>query len=260
MSWAMYEPMDSVHTKEVLQMPGIHEKPSMQHKSDYVTQTPVQQQMPQQMPHQLPSQKVATNNSKNVNIPEGTPAKTTWQDISDYHDLNDWGFLVVAAIVIEVVVIAITRFFPVFSGKYLNLWYSRFKLSAVLLDILSVLIGFGIARYIYTEYIYPKNDWNPWYFTGTALVVQILHDILFYIGVIRQVPESHNGLIDVFKKYAEAAGAKVILGDSAIMVGTSITSMLLKAAPFHAVIFLGLAGLYTLPYFMEAKNEFSVLS
>ena len=94
MSWAMYEPMDSVHTKEVLQMPGIHEKPSMQHKSDYVTQTPVQLQP---MPHQMPSQKVTANNTKNVNIPEGTPAKTTWLDISDYHDLNDWGFLVVAA-------------------------------------------------------------------------------------------------------------------------------------------------------------------
>jgi hypothetical protein len=44
------------------------------------------------------------------------------------------------------------------------------------------------------------------------------------------------------------------------MVGTSILSMLLKSAPFHAVIFLGLAGVYTLPYLMEVKNEFSVLS
>jgi hypothetical protein len=250
----MYESIDSVHTQAPGQMPGMYEQPKMQHKSDYVATTP------QQMPHQLPAApKQYPEQTKNVPVPS-TQTKTTWEDISDYHDLNDWGFLVTAAIVIEVVVIAITRFFPAFSGKYLNLWYSRFKLSAILQDVLSVLIGFGIARYIYTEYVYPKNDWNPWYFTGIALVVQIVHDILFYIGVIRQVPEGQNGMLDVFKKYGEAGGAKLIAGDSAIMAGTSLVSMLLKSFPAHGVIFLALAATYAIPYFMEVKNEFSVLS
>lgn len=253
MSWSMYEPISSNHAQGA-QMPGMHEQPAMQHKSDYIAQTP------QQMPHQLPAQKVQPNQNKNVALPQTPEKKTAWEDISDYHDVADWGFLLVGAIVIEVLGVAITRFFPAFSGKYLNLWYSRFKLTAILMDITSILIGFGIARYIYTEYVYPKNDWNPWYFTGLAIVVQVVHDVLFYIGVVRQVPEGQNGVVDLFKKYADAGGWRVVAGDSAIMVGTSISSMLLKAFPLHGVVFLGLAGAYMLPYFMEAKNEFSVLS
>jgi len=253
MSWSMYEPISSNHTQGS-QMPGMHEQPAMQHKSDYIAQTP------QQIPHQLPAQKVQPNQNKNVPLPQTAPQKTAWEDISDYHEVGDWGFLLVAAIVVEILVVAITRFFPAFSGKYLNLWYSRFKLTAILMDVTSVMIGFGIARYIYTEYVYPKNDWNPWYFTALAIVVQVIHDVLFYIGVIRQVPEGQNGVVDLFKKYADVGGWRVVAGDSAIMVGTSVSSMLLKSFPLHGVVFLGLAAAYALPYFMEAKNEFSVLS
>jgi len=253
MSWSMYEPISSTHAQGS-QMPGMHEQPAMQHKSDYVAQTP------QQMPHQLPAQKAQPNQNKNVALPQTPPQKTAWQDISDYHDVGDWGFLLVAALIIEIMAIALARFSPGFTGKYLNLWYSRFKLTAVLMDITSILIGFGIARYIYTEYVYPKNDWNQWYFTGLAIVVQVAHDFLFYLGVIRQVPEGQNGIVDLFKKYADNGSWRVVAADSVMMAGTSVGAMLLKAFPLHGVIFLGLAGAYALPYFMEVRNEFSVLS
>jgi hypothetical protein len=258
----MYEPVDSLHPQGP-QNPIQLQQPQMQTKNDYVALASpgprMQAQTPIQMPHQMPAPKNNSEASKAVPVPATAPAKTAWLDISDYYDLTDWGFLLTAAIVVEAVVISITRFFPAFSGKYLNLWYSRFRLSAILQDILSVLLGFGIARYVYTEYVYPNYDWSPVYFTGLAVLVQIVHDVLFYIGVVRQVPEGQNGMVDVFKKYAEATSYKAVIGDSAIMVGTSVTSMLLKAFPVHAV-FIGLAAAYTIPYFMEVKNEFSVLS
>ena len=247
----MYEPIESVHSQgqQNIQM----SMPQMQ-KNDYVAQTPVQ------MPHQMPAQaKQYSESSKNVPVTI-VPKKTEWQDISDYHEVTDWGYLLTAAIVIEAIVIALTRFFPAFFGKYLNLWYSRFRLTAILQDVLSVLIGFGMARYVYTEYVYPNHDWNPIYFTGLAVIVQVLHDFLFYFGVIRQVPEGQNGVIDVLKKYAENVSYNAVVGDSAMMIGTSVGSMVLKAFPVHGVIFLGLAAAYTIPYFMEVKNEFSVLS
>ena len=255
MSWSMYESVDSVTNtgNSALQIPGQMQMPQMQHKNEHVAQNM------QQMPSSMPAPK-KTGPANAVPVPQVTPQKTTWEDISDIYDISDWSYLLVAAVAVEAVVIAITRFFPTFSGKYLNLWYSRFKLSAILADVLSVLIGFGLAKYFYTEFIYPKNDWNPLYFTGTAVVIQMIHDFLFYFGIIKQVPEGKNGILDVMRSYGDAGGAKLVLGDSVIMVGTSFASMLLKASSPHIVLFIGLVAAYSLPYFLEVKNEFSGLS
>lgn len=253
----MYESVDSVSNlgNSMAQMPGQMEMPQMQHKNDNVAQ-PMQQ-----MPHSMPAPKKASD-AKNVDVPvpKAAPKKTAWEDISDMYNLTDWSYLLVSAVAVEVVVIAITRFFPSFSGKYLNLWYSRFKLSAILADVLSVLVGFGLAKYFYTEFIYPTNDWNPMYFTGTAVIIQVIHDILFYFGVIKQLPDGKNGIIDVMRPYGEAGGVKLVLGDSVIMTATSVGAMLLKATSPHIVLFLGLVAAYSLPYFLEVKNEFSGLS
>lgn len=251
----MYEPVDSIMNtgNSLSQIPGQMQAPQMQHKNEHIAQ-PMQQ-----MPANIAAPK-KTGPANDVPLPPTAPTKTAWEDISDIYEIGNWGYLLVAAVAVEAVVIAITRFFPSFSGKYLNLWYSRFKLSAILADVTSVLIGFGLAQYFYTEFIYPKNDWNPLYFTGTAIVIQMIHDILFYFGVIKQVPEGKNGILDVMRPYGEAGGAKLVLGDSVIMAGTSVVSMLLKASSPHLVIFIGLVSLYSLPYFMEVKNEFSGLS
>ena len=250
--YSLYESFESL----------IQEAPAMAPTQMYNPPKQEQQPMGGQVPHQTqaPQQQYAPE-TKNVPVPQAPPqASIPWKDISDFNEVSDWVYLAVAALLIEIIGIGITRFFPSFSGKYLNLWYSRFKLSAVLTDIASILIGFGIARYLYTEYVYPKHDWNPVYFTGLAVGVQIVHDILFYIGVIKQVPEGSNGLIDVFKPYAEDTGAKAIAGDSAMMIMTGVSSMLLKATSPHIVFAVGLVSLYVLPYLMEKKNEFSGLS
>jgi hypothetical protein len=251
----MYESVDSLTNtgNSLSQIPGQMQIPQMQHKNEHIAQ-PMQS-----LPSSMPAPK-KTGPANGVPVPQASPTKTQWEDISDIYELGDWSYLLVAAIAVEVIVIAITRFFPAFSGKYLNLWYSRFKLSAVLADVVSVLIGFGLAKYFYTEFIYPKNDWNPLYFTGTAIVIQIIHDVLFYFGVIKQVPEGKNGILDVMRQYGEAGGAKLVIGDSVIMAATSIGAMLLKATSPHLVFLLGLVSTYSLPYFMEAKNEFSGLS
>lgn len=195
-----------------------------------------------------------------IATPPPPPAATNakgWPDISDYFNNWDWLYIVVGVLVIEVFVIALTRFFPEMLGKNLNIWYNRFKWSGVIADVGIILIGFAIARYIYTEYIYPNKDWNSGLFTATAVGVQIVHDILFYFGVIGPVERGNNAMIDLFKDYAGDAGAKVIAGDSAMMVGSSLVSMLLKSAPGHAVVAVGLLAAYSIPYLLETRNMWS---
>ena len=217
------------------------------------------QQLQGTMPHQLAAKPPNPSQETNVKVPQqpsGT-GKTKWEDISDYQDHLDWIYIIIGVLLVEVAVIALGRFFPDVFGKNLNIWYNRFKLSAVIADVVIILIGFWIARYVYSEYIWPTHDWNPAYFTGTTVVVQLAHDLLFYLGVIRPIPQGSNAMMDVFKDYAEGGGAKILAADSMMMIGSSIGAMLLKAAPGYITVFAGLIGLYIVPYILETRNQYS---
>lgn len=244
MSYAFYEPLESlspqVHSSG--QFPGQLAGPNGQ--------------MPARGP-QMRKPVVEAEVSKAVEVPQAPTGHSKWADISEYEEINDWVYIIIGVLIIEVAVISLTRFFPDVFGKSLNIWYNRFGLLAVLADIVIILIGFAIARYVYTEWVYPAQDWNPAYFTGTAVGIQLVHDILFYLGVIRQVPQGQNSMMDVFKDYAESGGAKILAADSAMVIGSSIVSMLLKAAPPHVVVSVALITAYVLPYVMTARNNFS---
>jgi hypothetical protein len=242
MSWASY---DSAPTQPMQQQPLNMQqmKPMMQNKPEnpaYTQAQPQAQPQAQQPMHQT--------------------QKSKWADISEYEEYYDWGYIMVGIIVTEFILLLLVRYFPEFFGKQLNVWYNRFKLSAVVSDVFVLALAIGVSRYVYTEFIYPKYDWNPLYFTGTTLFVQILHDILFYIGVIQQVPKGSNAMIDVMKEYASSVTSRAILGDSALMISSVVIAMIAKGMETHAVIFMGLLAVYGIPYILETRNEYSSLS
>lgn len=243
----MYEPIDSMQPMAN----GMH--PAMMSQGMGMGQ----QQLPSTMPHQLAARPPNQSQETNVKVPQKAPEKTKWQDISDSDDHLDWIYIVIAVVLVEVSVIALGRFFPDVFGKNLNIWYNRFKLSAVIADVVIILIGFWIARYVYSEWIWPQHDWNPAYFTGTTVAVQLVHDLLFYFGVIRPIPQGSNAMMDVFKDYSESGGAKILAADSMMMIGSSVGAMLLKAAPGYITVFVGLIGIYIVPYILETRNQYS---
>jgi hypothetical protein len=211
-----------------------------------------------QNPHQaMASAKVYPKESANVQVPPAQEQKSTWKDISDTYEISDWVYIGLAVLIVDIVVLFLIRYFPDYFGKAINVWYNRFKLSAVIADVFIILIGFGISRYIYTEYLYEKYDWNPAYFTGLTVGIQIVHDVLFYFGVIKPTEPGSNAMMDVFKEYAETGGAKVIAADSAMMVGSSVLSMVLKGVSSPVLMFIGLVSFYTVPYILEKRNQFS---
>ena len=241
MSWASYEP---VVTQPTIVQPPVYQqqmKPAVQNKPE----NPAYSQGPpkaQQVEHQSP---------------QGT---SKWQDISEYEEVKDWIYIFIGIIVTEFILLVLVRYFPEFFGKQLNIWYNRFKLSAVLSGVLVLALAIGVSRYVYTEFIYPKHDWNPLYFTGTTIFVQVLHDLLFYIGVIQQVPKGTNAMIDVFKEYSSSSGTRAIIGDSVLMISSVGIAMIAKGMDLHAAIFLGILGLYGIPYILETRNDYSSLS
>lgn len=173
-------------------------------------------------------------------------------DISDFNNVSDWWFILLGILIIDVVVILLARHFPAFLGKNLNIWYDRFDLNAVLADVLIIAVGFAIARYVYTWFFAPTIGWNPLWFVGILVLIQLVHDILFYLGVILPIPRGLNEMMDVFKDYSEA-GAKILAGDAGMMIGSAIVAMWLKSAPPHVTASVGLLTAYTLPYSLYTK-------
>jgi hypothetical protein len=138
---------------------------------------------------------------------------------------------------------------PKTFGIPINEWYDQFGLAAVLSDVTIIAIGIAITRYVYTSFFMEEEGWSIWYFTGLAVIIQIIHDMAFNFGVIQKIPRGHNSMIDVFKAYAEG-GPKIILTD-AIMVASSIgIAASLKEIDYQYTGFFTLVTLYSLSYIL----------
>lgn len=179
-------------------------------------------------------------------------------DISDYKNNKDLIILAIAILAVDVTVLFLARYYPEFFAKDLNDWYDKFHLNAVISDVAIILIGFVIARYVYTEYIGPKYGWNPLFFLGLLVIIQAIHDIFFYVAVIKPIPEKHNAMIDVFKGYAKNGGALVIVGDALLMLGSAAAAFALKSQPDHIISSFAILVAYTLPYILYTKPRWRV--
>jgi hypothetical protein len=176
-------------------------------------------------------------------------------DISDYRDVSEIPLLFFAILTIDVTVLFLTRYFPGFFGKPLNDWYTKFGLAAVLSDVLVILIGFLIARYLYTWYFKEEYGWKPLVFGALLVVVQAVHDILFYVGVILPIPKGHNEMMDVFKAYAASGGAKIIGGDALLMLGSLVVALWFKTQPSHVIVSVSSLVSYALTYILYTKPQ-----
>ena len=179
-------------------------------------------------------------------------------NISNYTVESDLFYIFFAILTVDVVVLFLARYFKI-GGKYLNEWYDNFHILAVLSDVMIILIGFIIARYIYTTFFFDKFGWNAVYFILLLVAVQAIHDILFYVGVIRTIPKGVNDMIDTFKSYAEDLGAQIIGGDALLMISSAVITMLYKLAPPHLTYSIISVIVYMLPYAIYTRNPYSVV-
>ena len=179
-------------------------------------------------------------------------------NISNYTVESDLFYILCAILTVDVVVLFLARYFKV-GGKYLNEWYDNYHILAVISDVMIILIGFIIARYIYTSFFFDKFGWNAVYFLILLVVIQALHDILFYVGVIRTMPKGENDMIDTFKRYAEDLGGQIILGDALLVLMSGFVAMLYKYAPFHITTSITALISYMLPYILFTRNPYNIV-
>jgi len=172
-------------------------------------------------------------------------------------NIGTFGTILVAVIIVDLIVLFLIRYGPGFFGRQINVWYNKFGLNAVIADVLSIVLGFLIAQYIYRSAIFPTYGWSLPLFIGTLLVVQLVHDLLFNFAIIQPIPKGHNGMIDVFKSYSNDNGAKILLADSSMMIGSALIASVLYSYPAATTIFAGALATYAVPYVLTTQNIYS---
>jgi len=137
-----------------------------------------------------------------------------------------------------------------FQSKYLKLWYKKFTLAAALADVLILVIGIIIARFFY-RYIF--TDFNIWKFTGLAVIIQITHDLLFYL-LFKNTPLRYSYILDFFKRYAREMGASAILGDSIMMIVACLLSSYMATLSINMNIITLIISVYFYPFILYMQS------
>ena len=180
-----------------------------------------------------------------------------FEDISNFNEISDLMFIFFAILTVDVVVIFLARYYKV-GGKYLNEWYDQFNILAVIVDVMIIFIGFLITRYLYTCFFFEKFEFNPIMFMALLVIVQLLHDLIFYFGIIKTVPYGHNEMMDTFKRYAGDLGGIILGGDAILMILSAFVAMIYKSLPLHTFVTSSSIFVYALPYILFTRNPYTL--
>ena len=167
------------------------------------------------------------------------------KNIANFNNTNDYLPLFNAVLITDLFVILLLNL-KVIKSKVLRQWYSQYNLSAVIADVLVILIVLIIARAIY-YYIF--DTFSILNFIILAVMLQISHDVLFYY-FFSNVPRGVNKMLDTFKDYAKDVSFYAILADSGMMIMSSLIAYYLVNKSTNTNIIVLISFIYLLPYLL----------
>jgi hypothetical protein len=149
-----------------------------------------------------------------------------------------------AVVWVDFITITLHKFFN--FGKSLDTWYAQFGIVAVISDCLVIILGILIAQFI-------VPGASTFLLVVVSIVVQLVHDYLFYVFVILGVPKGQNSMIDLFKLYARENSWKILVADSTMIGSTVLLADILSEYSESITSFIGLLGVYALTYIIYTK-------
>jgi hypothetical protein len=145
--------------------------------------------------------------------------------------------------------------FATFSRIYYKIltledWYKKYRLSAMIADILIGVLYILLARYlVYTL----KLNVGLTAFALLCVWIQVIFDFLFYL-LFTLVPLGTNNMLDFFKGYAKEVGVNALFGDSVLVILAVVISALLNAKSFDTNIVFLILSIYLTPYFIYMRD------
>ncbi len=136
------------------------------------------------------------------------------------------------------------------SWQILTKWYKKYRLSAMMADILIGVIYLLIARQVVD---YMNMDITLFGFGVLAVIIQIVCDMFFYL-VFTIIPKNHNDMLDLFKDWAAYAKLDALWGDSILVLVGVVLSSYLNTLSFDTNIFILIFSMYLIPYIIYMKD------
>jgi len=171
--------------------------------------------------------------------------------ISNFTNINNYLPILNGAILTEVIVLLLCLF-KVINNTQLNEWYKKFNITAVIADVLILVIGIILARFFYYKIFIQYSLLN---FIILAVIIQTIHDILFGI-FIYYFPKNKSDIMDLFKKYSFGNNFKnvfvILICDAVMIVSTILFASFLNNYTLNTNIILVIVLLYLFPYLLNS--------
>jgi len=164
-------------------------------------------------------------------------------DICNFNNVSDYLPILNSVIITDIFVIMLL-IKGLIKSKVLNNWYRRLTLSAVIADVLIIVIGIILTRFLY-PYIFSK--YSLFKFVILAVLIQITHDVLFYL-FSTSVQRGKSQILDIFKDYGTEKGTGAIIADSLMIISSILIATYLKGKTLNANIIILIFSIYLVPY------------
>jgi hypothetical protein len=168
----------------------------------------------------------------------------------NYDNKFEYVPIITANIYADLFIIFVSFAKIVVNIKSLDGWYKKYRLSAMIADILIGVLYILLGRYL----VYKSGlKIGLTAFAGICVSIQIIFDFLFYI-LFTTIPKGSNDMLDYFKVYSKEAGAGALLGDSFLVIMAVIISALLNQSSYDTNIVFLIMSIYLTPYFIYMKD------
>lgn len=168
----------------------------------------------------------------------------------NYNNKFEYIPIITANIYADLFIIFVTFTKFVIKIKSLEEWYKKYRLSAMIADILIGVLYILLGRYL----VYKSGiQFGLTAFAFICVFIQIIFDLLFYI-LFTTIPKGSNDMLDFFKGYSKEAGAGALLGDSFLVIMAVTISALLNQSSYDTNIVLLIISIYLAPYFIYMKD------
>ena len=158
--------------------------------------------------------------------------------------------IITANIYADLFIIFLTFSRIYYNSPSLEGWYKKYRLSAMVADIL-----IGVLYMLLGRYLVYKMGLNVGLtaFATLCVGIQIFFDFLFYI-LFTIIPRGSNNMLDYFKGYSKEVGVNALFGDSILVIFAVVLSALLNSRSYDTNIVCLILSIYLTPYFIYMKN------